>query len=363
MTRKLQAIEVVDLVKRFPQRRRLRQLFSRGDEKVALDHVSLSIEQGEIFGLLGPNGAGKTTLVKILSTLVLPTEGTALVGGLDVVKYSRDVRRRIGVVYGDERTFFWRLSVLENLRFYAALYQIPGPEAERRIRRLLDLVGLAHVSDVQMHHFSTGMKQRAAIARGLLNDPEILFMDEPTRGLDPIAALDLRKLVMEHVADGRRTVLVATHIMDEAEDLCHRVAFISHGRIQLIGSIDQLRNLLRADEHYVIVVGDVDVPLVMSLQQVEGVRSVSIANEDNGVLKLELTVQRGSMAVPLVIRKLVEAGGRVWSCTPQELSLESMFAIAMNTDLRPGEAVRGDDIDHRNGVLAASRSGVGEETR
>src|SRR5262249_52994401 len=153
-------------------------------------------------------------------TLVLPSSGRAAVCGLDVLTRGGEVRRRVGVVYGDERTFFLRLSVLENLRFAAALHGVPRPEAERRIRALLDVVGLTPAAVVRMQHFSSGMRQRAAIARGMLNDPEVLIMDEPTHNLDPLAARDVRNLVREHVADGRRTVLLATNIMAEAEELC-----------------------------------------------------------------------------------------------------------------------------------------------
>ncbi len=335
------AIQTVDLTKKFWRRRSLRPPFRRGPEKVALDRINLTIQTGEVFGLLGPNGAGKTTLVKILCTLMLPTHGRAIIDGLDVVKNSRDVRRRVGMVYGDERTFFWRLSVLENLRFYAALYRIPGKVADRRIRDLLEFVGLAGDAQVEMHHFSTGMKQRAAIARGLLHDPEILFMDEPTRGLDPLAALELREFLRNRVADGRRTVLVATHIMAEAEDLCHRVAFINHGRIQLIGSIEQLRSALRAEDAHVLVVSQIDRLTLETLSHLNGVHSVSITPLQPATYRLEVTSERGAAAIPSIIREVVRQGGNVWSSVPQELTLEEMFAIAARErDLAaPGEGI------------------------
>lgn len=332
------AIRTVELTKRFPKRRRLRPPFRTTGEKLALDRVSLTIRPGEVFGLLGPNGAGKTTLVKILSTLTLPTRGTALVGDLDVVKHSREVRRRIGVIYGDERSFFWRLSVLENLRFYASLYGLPGRLAEPRIRDLLDLVGLTKDATVQMHHFSTGMKQRAAIARGLLNDPGILFMDEPTRGLDPVAALELRRFVGARVANGDRTVLVATHSMAEAEELCHRVAFLHAGRVQLLGTIEQLRGALRPEDVHVIEVSGLDAGALPMLSAVPGVRGLTVRPKAGTARdELEVVAERGSAAVPTLVRAIVEAGGSVWSCVPRELSLEEMFAIAMER-ARPGAA-------------------------
>jgi ABC-2 type transport system ATP-binding protein len=323
------AVETRALTKRFSRRHGWRGLFRGAGEKIALDHVDLAIRPGEIFGLLGPNGAGKTTLVKILSTLVLPSDGLALVGGLDVTRHSREVRRRIGMVYGDERTFFWRLSVRENLRFYASLYRLPGRGARRRVDDLIALVGLEDAADVPMHHFSTGMKQRAAIARGLVSDPEILFLDEPTRGLDPLAALDLRRFVRERVADGRRAVLVATHMMAEAEELCDRVAFLNQGRIQLLGTIGEIRDALQTEEAHELVVDGVGWHVLDCLRDVPGVRSVRLERLVSGRVFADLRAQRGSRAVPDAIRAIVDAGGDVWSSTPRELSLEEMFAIAV----------------------------------
>ena len=183
-------IETQRLMKRFPRQRGWRNLLSPV-YRTALDGVDLQVRRGEVFGLLGPNGAGKTTIMKILATLVLPNGGRAFVDGLDVVKHGTEVRRRIGFVYGDERTFFWRLSVRENLLFYSALYRMPGDRARRRIDELLEIVGLTEAADVRMHYFSTGMKQRAAIARGVLTDPDIVFMDDPTRSLDPVATFEM----------------------------------------------------------------------------------------------------------------------------------------------------------------------------
>lgn len=331
MSTRAPSIEVIDLVKRFPLRPGWRSLFKRGEEKEALGDVNLAVSPGEIFGLLGPNGAGKTTLIRVLSTLVIPTAGAAYVGGLNVVEHSREVRRRLGVIYGDERSFFWRLSAEENLRFYAALHQIPRHQIEHRIGELLALVGLTEAASMQMHHFSSGMKQRLSIARGLLNDPEILFMDEPTHNLDPIAARELRALVRERVANGRRTVLLTTNIMAEAEELCHRVAFINKGRIQLIGSIYELRAALQPEDIYVLTVSRVDAMTLQALRGVPGVRSLQITDDNEGRYRLELGVERDSAAVPLVIRHVVEIGGYVWSSIYQELSLEQMFSMTMSS--------------------------------
>jgi ABC-2 type transport system ATP-binding protein len=335
-------IQTIGLVKRFQSSSGWRALVRRGQPKIALDRVELCVEPGEIFGLLGPNGAGKTTLVKVLSTLILPTAGRASVAGLDVVERAHDVRRRIGVVYGDERTFYLRLSGVENLRFYASLYGIPRAEANSRIGRLLDLVGLSAAADVRMHHYSTGMRQRMAIARGLLPDPEILFLDEPTRTLDPVASRDLRDLVRERVANGRRTVLLATNIMAEAEQLCDRLAFLSRGRVLFTGSIGEMQRLFQTDESHLIVVSHIERCRLERLRLVPGVESLDVTGAEDGTLRVEVAVARSTPTLPLLIRRIAEEGGEIWSSTPRALSLDEMFRIAIhNVDIWPREETSG----------------------
>jgi len=327
------AIETHNLVMQFPTQQGWKSFFKREPGKVALSDVTVTIPKGEIFGLLGPNGAGKTTLVKILSTLTIPTGGSALVDGFDVVSDSIAVRRRLGVVYGDERTFYWRLSALENLLFYAALYEIPAKDARRRAEELLELVGLSQAAHVRMHHYSSGMKQRASIARGLLNDPDILIMDEPTRTLDPMAALELRRLVKERVVNESRTVLIATNIMAEAESLCDRIAFINAGRVEMIGEIDEIRSTLQANELHQIVVGGLTYAAIEGLRMVSGVDSLKAIPLDGDRYRLELATERDAPAVPTIVRKIVESGGDVWSCGKRELTLEEMFTTIVEKSL------------------------------
>ncbi len=308
---------------------------------IAVDGLSLTIGRGEIFGLLGPNGAGKTTLVKILSTLTIPSDGKAYVTGLDVTEHSLAVRGRIGVVYGDERTFFWRLSALDNLLFYAALYGMSGKAARERSWELLEMVGLRESANLRMHHYSSGMKQRASIARSLLNDPDILIMDEPTRSLDPIAAHELRRLVRERVVTDRRTVLLATNVMAEAEYMCDRIAFISQGQIQMVGEIDELRGLLQAGEVYQITVGGLTYAWLEALRSVAGVDSLKVIPLGGDQYRLEVGIRRDAPAIPAVIRRIVEEGGDVWSCGRRELSLEEMFEIVVEKSRNRGaEGVR-----------------------
>jgi ABC-2 type transport system ATP-binding protein len=328
------AIEVKDLVMQFPAQQGWQALFKHEAGNKALRGIDLSVSRGEIFGLLGPNGAGKTTLVKVLSTLTIPTSGQALVSGLDVVKHSLNVRAKVGVVYGDERTLYWRLSGLENLLFYAALYHIPQKQARKRAMQLLEMVGLSEAAHVRVHHYSSGMKQRASIARGLLNDPEILIMDEPTRSLDPVAAFELRQLVKNSVVNSRRTVLIATNIMAEAEFLCDRVAFINRGRIQMTGEIDYLRRLLESEEMYDVTVGRFSEALIDTIRRIEGIHSATATHLYDDVYRLELNVDSETAAVPHIIRTIVAEGGDVWSCGRRKLTLDEMFRLVVKTSQR-----------------------------
>jgi ABC-2 type transport system ATP-binding protein len=197
---------------------------------VALDGVNLEIPEGEVRGLLGPNGAGKTTLVKILCTILLPTRGKAAVLGHDLEAQAKSVREVIGIVLGGERGLYWNLTGRQNLEYWAALYRVPRDETRRRAGILLERVGLDGRADDLVETYSRGMKQRLHLARGLIGNARVLFLDEPTTGMDPIAARDFRILVRELRAEGR-TVLLTTHDMAEAEAVCDRVALIDHGRV------------------------------------------------------------------------------------------------------------------------------------
>jgi ABC-2 type transport system ATP-binding protein len=204
-------------------------------DHLALRGVDLDIERGELFGLLGPNGAGKTTIVKILTTLLLPTAGTARILGLDVVNQSWPIRKRIGFVFGGERGLYWRLSGLDNLRYFADLYQIPPDVSRRRIGDLLETLDLKGRENDKVEGYSRGMKQRLHLARGLLNEPEVLFLDEPTIGLDPVGGRELRGLVRRLANEGT-TVFLTTHYMLEADEICDRIAVIKKGEIVAQGT-------------------------------------------------------------------------------------------------------------------------------
>lgn len=226
-------IEVQGLVRIFSSRR-------DKTTTVALDGISFSVREGELFGVLGPNGAGKTTLVRILSTLLTPTAGRVTIDGVDVVLEPKAIRKRIGVVFGGERGLYDRLSARDNMRFSAELYGLSAREAPKKILALLEKVGLESKIDVRVETFSRGMKQRLHIARALLHDPDVIFLDEPSSGLDPVAARELRNLIRELKALGK-TIILTTHYMFEADELCDRVAVISNGRILTLGTPESIK--------------------------------------------------------------------------------------------------------------------------
>ena len=206
----------------------------------AVRGVSLQIEPGELFGLLGPNGAGKTTTIKMLITLLLPTSVQASILGKDVVADAREVRRHIGYVFGGDRGLYERLSALDNLRYFAELYAVPAREQRARIGHLLELVGLTGREKERVEGFSRGMRQRLHIARGLLHDPAMLFLDEPSIGIDPIGARELRQTIGT-LRDEGKTILLTTHYMFEADELCDRIAVIREGQVVAQGTPEQLK--------------------------------------------------------------------------------------------------------------------------
>ena len=227
------AIEVDELVRTYRthtgviRRRRLDVPAVRG--------VSFSVAPGELFGLLGPNGAGKTTTIKMLITLLLPTAGSARVMGHDVVKETNEVRKRIGYVFGGDRGLYDRVSAMDNLRYFAELYGVDPGEQKRRIGALLEMVGLTGREQEKVEGYCRGMRQRLHIARGLLHDPEVVFLDEPSIGLDPVGARELRQTIKSLVEAGK-TVLLTTHYMFEADALCDRIAVINDGLIVALGT-------------------------------------------------------------------------------------------------------------------------------
>ena len=213
--------------------------------------VDLAIPRGELFGLLGPNGAGKTTLTKMLCTLILPTSGRATIAGYDLAEEGR-IRAAVGLAVADERSFYWRLTGAQNLRFFAALHGLFGRSAEARVGQVLADVHLQSHAQQRFGTYSSGQKQRLAIGRALLHQPRVLFLDEPTRSLDPTATAELHALIRRLQGERELTIFLITHDLSEAEKLCHRVAVMHKGRVQSMGDPATLRRQLGQKMRYVV---------------------------------------------------------------------------------------------------------------
>ena len=245
--------------------------------------ISFEVAEGELFGLLGPNGAGKTTTIKMLITLLLPTAGEARVLGYDVVRDAREVRKRIGYVFGGDRGLYERLSGLDNLRYFAELYGVTGRKQKQRIGEVLELVGLTGREQERVEGYSRGMRQRLHIARGILHDPQVVFLDEPTIGVDPVGARELRLMIAGLVEAGK-TVLLTTHYMFEADSLCDRVAVITGGRIVAEGTPAKLKELVADRTVVEVEVFGVDAATVARLRQLPGVTSIAVEEREQAQL-------------------------------------------------------------------------------
>jgi ABC-2 type transport system ATP-binding protein len=315
------AIEVAGIEKTFIKKRSIGELlrhpFRRAERIRALAGVDLGVHEGEIFGILGPNGAGKTTLLKILSCLVLPDEGHALVGGVNTLRENR-VKPMIGLVHADERSFYWRLTARENLRFFARLYNLEGRRIASRIDELLERVEMMEEADRPFSGYSSGMKQRIAIARALLHDPPILFMDEPTRSLDPAAALALRGFIQDKLHErDKKTILLATHNLREAETMADRVAILVKGKVREVGTVDQVRRWGLQGQRFTLEI-DADAG------KIQGPFRILTDEVIDGRRKVSVTLDEGTGFEGLM-RSLFEAGVGVRACDRDEPDLEQAF--------------------------------------
>ncbi len=287
----------------------------------AVRGVSFQVARGELFGLLGPNGAGKTTTIKILTTLLLPTAGTARVCGLDVVADTRAVRTRIGYVFGGDRGLYDRLSGLDNLRYFAELYAVDPRGLRARIDEVLDLVGLGGREGDRVEGYSRGMRQRLHVARGLLHRPEVLFLDEPSIGVDAVAARELRAVVAHLVEDGT-TVLLTTHYMFEADQLCDRIAVIARGSIVAEGTPAQLKDQVADDRVVEVQVFGIGEAEVARVRAITGVTSVIV--EDHEQAQALIVHCERSLDVSAEVVAALD-GVRVGSIATREPTLEDAY--------------------------------------
>jgi ABC-2 type transport system ATP-binding protein len=290
-------------------------------EVVAVDDISFEIGEGELFGLLGPNGAGKTTIVKVLATLLIPNSGSVSILGFDIVKDANEVRKRIGFIFGGERGLYWRLSGIDNLRYFASLYHVDPDVAKKRIPYLLELVGLKDRGNERAEGYSRGMKQRLHVARTLLHDPGILFLDEPTIGLDPVGAREFRQVILDLQSENK-TILLTTHYMFEADSLCQRIAIIDQGRIVALDTPAGLKK--HVSDLSVIEVEIYGAPqqVIDGLRALSFVDSLSVEERDQRQILL-IQTPRGAEAVPEVMSAL--NGQRIGRVIVREPTLEDAY--------------------------------------
>lgn len=290
----------------------------------ALDNVSMGIRKGELFGFLGPNGAGKTTLIKIFCTLLLPTSGSAYVRGHDVVKEASSVRKIINMISGGETPGYGILTVAENLWFFSQLYGIRGDVAKARVKELLEAVGLADQEKTRMNRLSSGMKQRLNVARGFMNDPEVLFLDEPTLGLDVLSAKKIRGYIRNWVNTHlEKTVLLTTHYMAEADELCDRVGIIHEGRVVACDEPSTLKAMVKDKTVFQFqVAGASDYTRLNVVKGVVGLSWAHHIESDTSTLKVVLSEET---AVAEIESALKELGSRILSVESPEPTLEDVF--------------------------------------
>jgi len=288
---------------------------------VAVKDVSFEVDYGELFGVVGPNGAGKTTTIKMLTTMLLPTSGKALVLGYDCTKEVTKVRERIGIVLGGERGLYTRVSAVDNLNYFADLYGVPRNIRDKRVKELLDFMGLSERAHNRVETYSKGMKQRLHLARGLINDPDIIFLDEPTVGLDPEISIETRRMIKELVDKGK-TILLTTHYMFEADELCKRVAVIRNGEIVALDTPSGLKKYVM-DTSVVEVEGyGITEKEVAKFREVPDVMSVSAElGEDKQVLKLQ--TPKGSEIIAEVQQILKNS--RIYDIKIKEPTLEDAY--------------------------------------
>lgn len=311
------AIQATNLVKRFA-------------DFVAVDHISFDVNKGEIFGFLGPNGAGKTTTIRMLCTLSTPTEGSGTIAGFDIVKEAHKVREHIGLV-SEKMIMYDRLTARENLRLFGELYNIPREVLGERIEEVLRLVHMEKWADHQIGTFSTGMKQRINVIRALLNEPEILFLDEPTLGLDPQSTSDIRDFIRRINIERGTTIILTTHAMVEADALCDRIAIVDHGKIAALDTPANLKKMITGSDTTII---ELDIPnittdIISRIQALPCAKSVTV--EDETQVKIHAS---GDEACGDIIDAVRTAAGKIRSVHNVEPTLEDVFLHLTGREVR-----------------------------
>ncbi len=345
------AIEARQLVKQFPARpgtgdkakegqparKRGFRLFSKKEPKqmfTAVNGVDLEIRRGEIFGLLGPNGAGKSTTIRMLCTLLEPTSGTATVNGFDVVKQANEVRRNLGTVLAGERSIYWKLSGRENLEYFAALYHIPPAVAKKRVDELIERMELKDRANELVEKYSTGMRQRIAIAKALLARPPILLLDEPTLGLDPQAARNLRELIATLKSEGH-TILLTTHYMEEADQLSDRIGIIDAGKVIALDTPEGLKRRIDQKEIIRLELTGWHDDLADSLKKISGIETLTTRQQGEADLwEVNMQARNSRAALPRIVETISGNGTRLVNMNIVKPSLEDVFIHLTGKALR-----------------------------
>jgi ABC-2 type transport system ATP-binding protein len=324
---------------------RVENLTKRFNGLVAVDHISFSVAEGELFGLLGPNGAGKTTTINMLSTLLRPTSGHGSVGGFDIASERNHVRSSIGVVF-QEPALDVKLTGRENLEFHAMMYGIDKLERRRRIEEVLNLVELAEKARVLVEHYSGGMKRRLEIARGLIQRPKVLFLDEPTLGLDAQTRRTIWDYIKKLNRESRVTIILTTHYMEEADYLCERIAIMDRGAFVALDSPTRLKDLLGGDVVCMELEGDPE-PFVKAIGARDWVKEHSLIGP-----VLNLTMEKGERRIPELILAAREHGISVTCISLRKPSLEDVFLHFTGRMIRDQEA----GAEERNRALLAGHA-------
>lgn len=298
----------------------LSKFFGKENQIRAVDNLNMQVRKGEVFGFVGPNGAGKTTTMKMLIGLLEPSEGSGKVAGFDIVREVINIREKTGVL-PEPAGFYDNLTARQNLRFYAKLYNIEPDVREKRIVNLLETVGLKNAIDQKTGGFSTGMRKRFGLAQALINEPSVLFLDEPTSGIDPLGAQMMRDLIKDLNQNKGVTVFLSSHSMEEVEEICNRIAIIARGKLLAVGSVEDLRDVIRAKEgvHYLLEVQDIPASAaVEAVKNVEGVQALEIQDR---TLHIHTNIKLSAE----IAKAIKNVGGTISMFEEEELNLQKLF--------------------------------------
>jgi len=299
-------------------------------EFTAVDDISFDVKKGEIFGLLGPNGAGKSTTLRVLSTLSRPSKGTATIGGYDTVKNDTEVRKLIGIV-SEKMIIYNRLTAKENLWFFGSLFNIPKETLSKRIDDLLELVNLTKWKDAQVGTFSTGMRQRMNVVRALLNMPQVLFLDEPTLGLDPQSSVEIRDFIKKLNQENGTTVIITTHMMVDADLLCDRIAIVDHGKIIALDTSTNLKKIISGGDTMIIKLEIANLTPDL-LSAVKTLKCIDAVTQENST-RVHLIVH-GEEAFDSIVDTVRERNGKITSMENLQPTLEDVFLHITGHEVR-----------------------------